>query len=472
MRWDMAVKAMTSERFLAAGLALLLAACGGGGGAGDEPRHAILISIDTLRPDYLGCYDPARKTSPVLDALAADGVRFEHVTSASPWTLPSHASMLTGLYPNHHGVRTHETRLPDSVVTLAEEFKQKGYETFAVVNTHNVGGEQFALSQGFDHFRYIDETLEDQATMQLKTLNCGDSIVLTAKEMLRQRDESKPFFLFLHFYDVHTDFTPKDEFRAKFVEPYAGRLTGRTTQLVDVRKKEERLSEADVRWLKQMYEAEIRQLDELLGRFFGWLDEEGVGDETLFVVTSDHGEEFQEHGSVLHGRTYYEEVIRIPLLMKGPGLPAGTVVATPAHTIDVVPTILAHMGIPSSQARDGLDLSPTWKGGTLPERTLFSEADHNIRIDGVDVHDILKMVRKGDTKLVHDTHRKKNELYDLGRDPLEQRDLSAADAARLAELEAELARFVAGAKASEAVAPPTAEELRILEELGYGGGGD
>ena len=162
---------MTSERW-AGLLALLLAGCGGGGGSDGRARNVILISIDTLRPDYLGCYDPARATSPVLDALAAEGVRFAHVTSASPWTLPSHASMLTGLYPNHHGVRTHETRLSSSVVTVAEEFKQKGFETFAVVNTHNVGGEQFQLLQGFDEgdWRYIDETREDPACRP-ETLN-------------------------------------------------------------------------------------------------------------------------------------------------------------------------------------------------------------------------------------------------------------------------------------------------------------
>jgi arylsulfatase A-like enzyme len=218
-----------------------------------------------------------------------------------------------------------------------------------------------------------------------------------------------------------------------------------------------------------MYEAEIRQLDELLGRFFGWLDDEDLGDETLFVITSDHGEEFQEHGSVLHGRTYYEEVIRIPLLLKGPGLPAGTVVEAATHHVDIVPTILGVMGIPSSQPRDGLDLSPTWSGGAIPERTLFSEADHNNRIDGADVHDILKMARRGSAKFVLDTRRGERELYDLAADPREQRDLSGAADARLAELEAELRRFLEGAVTPEAVPPPTDEEQEKLDALGYGG---
>jgi len=455
-------------RALVALLGLLAGACGGERRAA-RPRNAILISIDTLRPDHLGCYGHARETSPALDALAAAGVRFEDVTAAAPWTLPSHASMLTGLYPSHHGVKHHEERLPDRIVTLAEEFRDHGYQTFAVVNTHNVGAEQFQLGQGFDedHFRYIIETEDDAKTMRLKTFNSGDTVVATAKELLRARDEEKPFFLFLHFYDVHTDFTAKSEYRERFVGPYSGRLTGSTTQLVKVRDGEETLSETDVRWLREMYDAEIRQLDDLLGRFFAWLDEEELRDETLFVVTSDHGEEFQEHGSVLHGRTYYQEILRVPLLVQGPGVPAGKVVTTPVAGVDVTPTILALMGIPSSMARDGFDLTPTWSGGALPERLLFAEADHNNKIDGEFVNDIRKMVRRGDQKLLVDTHTGRLELYDLAQDRGESRDLSGSEAERVRELQAALERFLAGAVEGEAIPPPSEEERKRLEALGY-----
>jgi arylsulfatase A-like enzyme len=462
---------MTDRARIAGVVALLsLAGCGGGGGARDgKPRNAILISIDTLRPDHLGSYGYARETSPTLDRIAAEGVRFEDVTAPSPWTLPSHASMLTGLYPSHHGVKTHETRLSQDVVTLAEEFRDAGYATFAVVNTHNVGAPQFQLSQGFadEHFSYIIETEEDVASLKLRTHNSGEQIVATAKELLRSREDDEPFFLFLHFYDVHTDFTPKDEYRERFVSPYSGRLTGSTTQLVTVRNAEERLSDADVRWLREMYDAEIRQLDDLLGRFLGWLDDEDLLDETLLVVTSDHGEEFQEHGSVLHGRTHYQEVARVPLLIQGPSIPAGKVVATPVHGVDVTPTILGIMGIPSRQERDGIDLSPAWSGGALPERTFFAEADHNNKVEGAFVSDIKKMARRGATKLLLDTHSGAIELYDLAADPLEQRDVAAANAALVEALGAELERFRAGAITPESVPPPSEEERRKLEALGY-----
>ncbi|HEX6882317.1 MAG TPA: sulfatase, partial [Planctomycetota bacterium] len=414
-----------------------------------------------------GCYGHGRETSPTLDALAAAGVRFEDVTAAAPWTLPSHATMLTGLYPSHHGVKHHETRLARSFVTLAEEFQAAGYQTLAVVNSHNLGAPQFQLDQGFDHFRWIVETEDDPRTLKVRVFNSGDTIVATAKELLRGRDEDEPFFLFLHFYDVHTDFTPRQEYKERFVGPYSGRLTGTTSQLARVRNGEETLNEDDLRWLREMYDAEIRQLDDLLGRFLGWLDEEGLRDETLFVVTSDHGEEYQEHGSVLHGRTQYQEILRIPLIVSGPGIPPEMVVATPVHGIDVTPTILGVMGIPTSVPRDGLDLTPLWSGGTLPERLFFAEADHNNRVDGEFVYDIKKMVRRGDDKLLLDTHTGALELYELGADAFEQRDLVGERPELVRELQAALERFRAGAIEGEAVPPPTEEELRRLEALGY-----
>jgi len=447
-----------------------LAACSGGSAGDERARNAILISIDTLRPDHLSCYGNPRETSPRLDRLAAAGVRFTDVTAAAPWTLPSHATMLTGLYPNHHGVKSHETRLAQQTVTLAEEFQGAGFQTFAVVNTWNVGAPQFQLDQGFDEFRYIVETEEDAKTFQIKTYNSGEVVVSTAKELLARRDEDRPFLLFLHFYDAHTDFTPKAEYKDQFVGPYSGRLTGRTQQLIGIRNRGETLDEKDLRWLRDMYDAEIRQFDDVLARFLDWLEEQGMAEETLFVITSDHGEEFQEHGGTLHGRTQYQELLRIPLLIQGPQIPAGKVIDVPVHGVDVTPTMLALMGITSSQARDGVDLSPLFSGGTLPERLLFAEADHNNKIDGKFEVDTVRMVRRGFEKLHKNRFTEKLELYDIARDPLEQQDLAEAHPDTRAALEAELQRFLAGAVRAEAIAAPSEEEQKRLDALGYGGG--
>jgi arylsulfatase A-like enzyme len=444
----------------------LLAACAED--AAPRAPNALLISIDTLRPDFLGCYGYPRETSPTLDALAARGVRFDDVTAAAPWTLPSHATMLTGLYPNHHGVKTHATRLAEGVITLAEELRDRGFETFAVVNTHNVGAPQFRLGQGFDErFRYVVETHEDPATGAIRTGNDGAEILSAAREFLAGRDPERPFFLFLHFYDVHTDFTAAPEYRERFVGPYDGALDGTTAQLADLRLARATLDEDDLTFLREMYAAEIRELDDRLGSFFAWLEAERLLAETLVMVTSDHGEEFQEHGSFLHGRTHYQEVARIPLIVAGPGVPAGVVVASPAHGVDVTPTLLAALGVPSRQPRDGIDLAPAWRGEVLPARTFFAEADHNNVVGGREVSDVKKMARQGAAKYLLDTHTGATELYDLNQDPRELRDLSFERPGRAAALRAELERFLAGEVAGEPVAPPSEDELRALEALGY-----
>ena len=454
-----------------------LAACGkAGGGArpsgAARPRHVILVSIDTLRPDHLGCYGNPRPTSPNLDAIARAGVRFADATAAAPWTLPSHASMLTGLYPSHHGVKNHETRLPAEVVTLAEDFAQHGFETLAVVNSHNLGAPQYQLSQGFARLEYITETYQDPRTGRWSNPNMGPQVLSTAQELLAKRDPEKPFFLFLHFYDVHTDFTPSAEHRAELVQPYAGKLDGRTQQLNGVRKRKERLGAYDLRFLREMYDAEIRTFDELFGRFLAWLDEQGLRQETLLVVTSDHGEEFQEHGSVLHGRTQYQELLRVPLLVCGPGVPAGMVIETPVHGVDVAPTLLGALGIESRARRDGLDLGPLWRGGTLPVRALFGEADQDMHAAPEAQFDTKRMVRRGNDKLIQDRVTQRAELFDLAQDPLEQHDLAAERAVLARELGAELTRFLSGSVQPEKIAPPTPEDQARLDALGYGGGTD
>ena len=460
-------------RFWLLGAGLLASGCGASAdGAGSvRPKHVILISIDTLRADHLSCYGYARATSPHLDELARAGVRFSDVTSAAPWTLPSHASMLTGLYPSHHGVKSHEMRLPSSVVTVAEEFQAHGYETFAVVNTHNVGAPQYQLDQGFahEHFRYVTETAEDK-DLKLHTLDMGAVVVAEAQGFLTKRDRAKPFFLFLHFYDVHSDWTPREDYRREFVPEYHGELDGGTQQLNRLRNLGQQLGEDDLRFLEGLYDAEIRTLDEVLGGFLAWLGTEGLRADTLIVVTSDHGEEFQEHGGLLHGRTQYQELLHVPLIVAGPGVPAGLVVATPVHGVDVTPTLLGVMGVPSSVPRDGLDLTPTWSGGALPERALFGEADQDNSVAGVERVDTKQMVRRGADKLILDRDARRLELYDLARDPFEHDDLFAQRGERARVLGRELKEFLERAVTPERIPPPSAEEQRQLDAMGYGGG--
>jgi arylsulfatase A-like enzyme len=455
---------------LAALAAVLLAACSGSGGG--KPRNVLLISLDTLRPDHLGCYGHARETSPTIDALAAEGVRFAQALSPAPWTLPSHASMFTGLYPSHHGVKDYTHRLPEGVLTLAEILAQQGFQTGAVVNTWNIANPSFEIFQGIApaDVHYVRESVPGPGGSQ-RIANTGPEVAARAQAWLAARDRARPFFLFAHFYDAHTDFTPDEEYRRRFVSPYpAGRLDGSTGQLYALRDRGVRLGADDLRHLRELYEAEIRQLDDVLAGFLAFLDEQGLSDETLIVLTSDHGEEFQEHGGLLHGRTQFEELLRVPLILAGPGVPRGVVVEQPVGLIDLLPTILGRLELALPSGIDGLDLAPTWSGTDLAQRPFFGEADHNNVVDGKSVIDIKRMVRLGHEKLHLDRHTGREALYDLARDPLEQRDLASSAPERAAALRELLTRFGQGARGAEASGKQlSGEELQLLQQLGYAG---
>jgi arylsulfatase A-like enzyme len=448
----------------------LLPACGAGAPAG-EPRNVILISLDTLRPDHLGCYGHGRETSPAIDALAERGVRFADASSSAPWTLPAHTTMFTGLYPSRHGVKDYSHRLGAESLTLAEILAARGFQTWAVVNTWNIADPRFEIFQGFrdENVHYVRESQADANGGQ-RILNTGAAVAEQARELLRGRDPGRPFFLFAHFYDAHTDFTPAPEYRRRFVGPYSGKLDGTTVQLFAIRDRGLRLSEADLRHLRELYDAEIRQLDDVLAEFFEFLEQEGLERETLIVLTSDHGEEFQEHGGLLHGRTQHEELLRVPLILAGPGIPRGAVVEQPVSLVDLLPTILSVLGMAPPAPVDGIDLVPAWGGATLPERVLFGEADHNNRVDGKPVIDIKRMARLGPAKLHLDRSTEAVQLYDLASDPHEQRDLAARAPERVELLRAALARFLDGAVASQASgAELSPAELELLRQLGYAG---
>ncbi len=457
-------------------LLALVASCAGGEEQenGARPRNVLLLSLDTLRPDHLSCYGHGRETSPAIDALAARGVRFADASSAAPWTLPAHATMFTGLYPSHHGVKDYSHRLPAESVTLAEILRERGFQTFAVINTWNIADPRFEIFQGFapEDVCYIRETAQAAGGGQV-ILNTGVEVEQAARAFLARRDPAKPFFLLAHFYDAHTDFTPSSENRERFVSPYPGKLDGTTAQLMELRARGLRLGEADLRFLREMYDAEIRGLDDILARFFEFLEEQALVEDTLIVLTADHGEEFQEHGGLLHGRTQYEELLRVPLIFAGPGIPRGKVVDQPASLVDLLPTVLGRLGIAAPAHLDGLDLAPAWSGAALPERLLFGEADHNNVVDGKPVLDIKRMARLGHEKLHLDRHTEEAQLFDLAQDPREQRDLAASSPQRVELLRAALARFQGGAVAGQASGTElSTQNLELLRELGYAGDGE
>ena len=426
-------------------LALVLAL--GAACSPSRPTNVLLISIDTLRADRLGCYGYARPTSPTLDALARGGTLFEHTVAQSPWTVPSHATLFTGLFPHGHGVVSESDRLAEELPTLATLLRGRGFLTAAVVQTSWLSAAQ-GFTQGFDSFVEIPDYAD------------GGTLVARAAETWLRAYAGRPLFLFLHFYDVHSEYRPKPEYRERFTKPYDGFVDGSTMQLQELRNGFLALGARDLEQLSDLYDAEIRQLDDALGRLLPLLDELGVRDETLVVVTADHGEEFLEHGNVLHGRTLYREVLAVPLIWNGPGVPRGARVAAIASLADVVPTVLGRLGAAVPAGLDGIDLLAA--PGPSAERRVVAAADHyNAEPDS------LRMIQDLRYKLIVERITGAVHLYDLERDPAERTDVAAQSPERVATLRQQLERHLARARQAPARAPLSPEQAERLRALGY-----
>jgi arylsulfatase A-like enzyme len=385
--------------------------------------------------------------------LAAEGLVFDDASSPSPWTLPAHASLFTGWYPKRHGMRFYDVRLPQDVTTLAEILSGYGLETVAVVNSHMLT-DRYGLDQGFETFEYVNEYPSKAEPSQVESL---------AIRWLKG-SRGRPFFLFLHFYDVHSDYVSLPQYEQMFVRAPSSTIDGTTTQLLELRNSESEVRKADQEHLLDLYDAGIRQLDDGLGRILHVLDERGLLDETLIIVTSDHGEEFFEHGDVLHGRTHFQEVIRIPLIMRGPGVPRGERVGAMVSLLDVAPTVLAALGIPPPEGLDGIDLRRFWRdpGDAAPARLLYTEADHNNTRP-----DVRRSVRDGRFTLHLDRTADAWALYDLEEDPREQVDVLPRHSETGALLTKELEGFMVDEAIGEAIGPLSEEEKQRLRALGY-----
>jgi len=341
----------------------------GGGRAESRFVDVILISIDTLRADHLGCYGYGGGTSPNLDGLAAECTLFERALSQAPWTLPSHASLLTSLYPATCGVELasmfrfappRSDVLAPAHSTLAEVLGASGYRTAALVSAFWLGP-GFGLEQGFERHEFRKGEL------------ATTGLVDAGMEWLEAAG-ARPSFLFLHLFDVH-EYAAPETFRP-------GRSTAdweRLERLTDRAAPNlfDNISEDELRLLREGYDTAVRYVDHEVGRLLAWLKAEDRWESTLIVLLSDHGEEFWEHGGTGHGFTLYEEQLHVPLLVKAPleaGLGPPGRVAEPVGLIDVMPTILDLVGTEVPPDLEGRSLRPLIQGEGLPSRALFAEA--------------------------------------------------------------------------------------------------
>ncbi len=378
---------------------VLIAACGGGARTHDRP-HLILISVDTLRSDHLGCYGYERETSPNLDALAARGAVFEDVVSTSSWTLPAHASMLTGLYPSFHGLQDDGVTLGEEVPTLAGRLRDAGYATIATV-AHVYVSSQFGLERGFE--RFADDLIEGGTRNPVAA-----EVVDRFLEELDAAGDERPIFGFLHFFDPHWDYAAPGVFRERFTDAsYGGRVDGTYRSLLDFISGRLDATDADRAQMIGYYDGEIAYWDAQLGRLLGELERRGMLDNTVIAVTADHGEEFLDHGALGHGRTMFVEQLGVPLVVAGhPALANGARREGVVSPLDVAPTFLALAGAETEGLHGRSLLDPP-----DPERAVVAES---IRL-GIP----LRALRIGDAKVVR---REGEELayFDLASDPREQ----------------------------------------------------
>jgi len=246
-------------------------------------RNVILISIDTCRADHLSCYGFGRKTTPNIDAIAQEGILFENALTPIPLTLPAHSSMLTGTYPLYHKVRDNlNHRLAESNISIAEILREHGYTTGAIVSTF-VLDVQFGLSQGFDS--YNDQFEEPVGPREDKERRGSEASRFACIYLEEHRDE--PFFLFLHYFDPHTDYEPPEPFASEYSD--------------------------------DLYAGEIAYVDHCLAQVIYKLKSLDLYDSTLIIIVGDHGEGLGEHGEAEHGYFIYEGMMKVPFIIRSPG---------------------------------------------------------------------------------------------------------------------------------------------------------
>lgn len=374
-----------------------------------KTTNVIFILIDALRADHLSSYGYRRKTSPTIDNFAKKGVRFSKAFSQAPWTKPSVASFFTSLYPSAHRTQKGQFEqykknikvdtLNRSIKTMAEIFAENGYLTVGFCNNPHIKS-IFGFAQGFDTW---DERWGDCKKMNRRALNW------------LKKNGSKPFFLYLHYMDVHGPYKPpkpynelfkdsndKRQVPEKWLKTYLG-LGDHT----------------DLGYYIAQYDGQIKYLDDQLHIFFKKISRMGIGNNTLFILTSDHGEEFLEHGGMEHGFTLYNELLHIPLMMKMDGsLPRGLVIENHVQLIDILPSILHLLNIKHKSILQGKSFIP------LPENNQFK-----INTDTFVFSEMLNRgnqsaINRGKFKYIKNNNNKNEMLFDLANDPLEHVNLA------------------------------------------------
>ncbi len=401
--------------------------------------NVVLITIDTLRSDRVSAYGSDLVDTPNIDGFASEGVLFSNAASTVPFTLPAHSSILTGLYPPGHGVRENVGyKLDPGIPTLAEVLSSGGWNTAGFVSAFVLDG-RWGIGRGFDHY-FDDFDLAEFDTPNLSSVQrSGDVTIAEAVRWLDSRPKSSPFFLWLHLYDPHDPYTPPEPFKSMYPN--------------------------------RPYEGEVAYTDSLIGEFRTSLEERGLLNRSLVILTADHGEGLGDHGEASHGFFVYDTTIHVSLIVRPPaaGSVAGRVVDSAVSHVDIFPTILDSVGLVAPKAVHGQSLLPVIAGQKVaPDRGVYSESLYPLLHYGWAP---LRVIRTDNRKLIS---APRPEVFDVRTDPREKRDLSLEQPAITAELEQQLGelrtKIEIDAPTAGAAPDIDAETLAQLQALGYAAG--
>lgn len=396
-------------------------------------RNVVLISIDTCRADHLSCYGYKRQTTPHIDAVARDGVLFRQALSPVPFTRPAHSSMLTGTYPPTHGVRLNNTEiLADDNVTLAEILREAGYQTAAFVSGFPLDA-KFGLSQGFD--TYDCRFTRNMAGSSEPAERTAEDVSRPALAWLEQH-AAKPFFLFLHYYDAHLPYEPPPPYASDYAnEPYSG---------------------------------EIAYVDSWIGQVVDRLRALGAYDNTLLVITADHGESLGEHGESSHGYFVYQSTQHVPLVIRAPHGRKGREFTGRVSLVDLMPTVLDLTGLKTPAAVQGASLRNGLEGGRAPDvpRALYLESLQPAQFQCSPLNGIVE----GPWEYIR---APRQELYDLTKDPDEKSNVIESEpqvAQRLRQRLEEILPEMESAAPQRGRSTVDPDTVNRLQSLGYIGG--
>ena len=394
-------------------------------------RNVILISIDTCRADYLGCYGRRQRTTPNIDAIAADGIIFKNAIAPTPITLPSHSSMLTGTIPPYHGVRNNlGYKLVAANLTLAEILSTNGYSTGAVIGGFVLDSE-FGLDQGFDTY---NDQFEQAIPSTIGYERRADEVSRVAADWL-DKHQNENFFLFLHYYDPHAEYEPPEPFATEFSD--------------------------------DLYAGEITYTDSCIGRVVEKIKDLGLYDSSLIIVTSDHGEMLGEHGEKTHSYYIYQSAIKVPLIFRLPGKIKPRVVENLTGLIDIVPTVCSVLDIKTDTDFQGKDLSVYFTGRhpAVNDRSVYSESVTAAVTLGAN---ILFGLTTDHWKYIQTTQP---ELYDILADPGETTNLISQKLQLVRTLKDKLKQILNRTVRNDETAGAKKEfdwkDIRKLQTLGY-----